>query len=171
MILIAIIFLLLIGTFIIGLIILLIRLFKKDQKNFTIKTGLIIISIPLTILVTYFLYIFTHDIFTKKPNEKDLVGIYHISEAGGQISKNLYNSYTLEFKNDRTFYLSSTPNIDVCENGKYSVDWQFDNNEISFQCGAGITTAHIDRDFSEFRIEFSLVDRNKGKSIFFSKDK
>jgi heme/copper-type cytochrome/quinol oxidase subunit 2 len=162
---------LLIGAFIIGVVILFVGHLKKDKKNSTIKTGLIITAIPLAVLAILFLYDFARDKSTKKPSDKDLIGIYHISEASGQIPKALYSSYRLEFKNDGTFYLSPTPKISVCENGKFTVDWQFDYNELSFQCDKAFTLAHIDRGFSGFKIEFIIGDPDSGESIFFSKDK
>lgn len=158
-------------VFLIGAIILLLGLLKKNKRNSTSKIGLVFISIPIGIFAIIFIYDFSHDIFTKKPVDKDLVGIYHITDAGRLIPTNQYRLYTIEFKKDGTFYLSPTPNINVCESGKYSVDWEFDFNELSFQCDKGFTTAHIDRGFSGFRIEFIIGDPDSGDSIFFTKDK
>ena len=146
-------------------------LLKKDKRNSTTKTGLIFMSIPIGIVAIVLLYDFSHDKFTTKPTDKELVGIYHITDASGLIPSNHYFSYRLEFRNDGTFHLSPTPNINVCETGKYSVDWQFNFNELSFLCDKGFTPAHIDRSFSGFRIEFIIGDPDSGESIFFSKDK
>ena len=157
-------------VFIVGTIILLVGLLKKDKRNSTTKTGLVFMSIPVGIVAIVFLYDFCHDTFTKKPTDKDLVGIYHITEGSGLIAPNRYKFYSLEFINDGTFHLLSTPNLNVCETGKYSVDWQFSFNELSFLCDKGITTAHIDRNFSGFRIEFIIGDPDSGESIFFTKD-
>jgi hypothetical protein len=165
------IFVLLAVTLIVGLIILRIAQLKKDKEYPTKKTGQILISIPLTVFAIYILYYLAHNNFTEKPTDKDLVGTYHIVDASGLIPSNLYNSYSLEFKEDSTFVLTRIPNVNVCENGQYSVDWELDYNEISFQCGKGFTTAHIDRGFSRFKIEFIIGDPDSGQSIFFSKDK
>lgn len=162
---------LLIIIFIIGTIVLLVGLLKKDKRNSSTKTGLIFMSLPIGIVAIVLLYDFSHDKLTKKPTDKDLIGIYHITEARGLINSNQYRSHKLEFKNDGTFYLSPTPNINVCETGKYSVDWQFSFNELSFLCNKGLTTAHIDRSFSGFKIEFIIGDPDSGESIFFTKDK
>jgi hypothetical protein len=158
-------------VFIVGIIILFVGLLKKDKRNSTTTKGLIFMSIPIGIVAIVILYEFSHDKFTKKPTDKDLVGVYHITDANSLISTNQYHSYTLEFKNDGTFYLTPTPNINVCETGKYFVDWQFKFNELSFQCDKGFTTAHIDRNFSGYRIEFIVGDPDSGESIFFSKEK
>ncbi len=160
------------ALFIIGAIVLMMGLSKKDKRNPTRKMGLILMGIPLGIAAIAFLYDSCHDTFTAKPTNKDLVGIYHITGASGLIAKSQYHLYKLEFRPDGTFYLSHTPNIDICETGKYVVDWQFELNEISFQCdNAGFTPAHIDRSFSGYRIEFIIGDPDSGESIFFTKDK
>ena len=163
--------LLLIVIFIVGLSLLIYGLLKKDNKNSFRKKGLIFISIPLSIYLLVLLYSFAHEMFTKKPNKKDLVGIYHISEASNLIPKKLYSSYTLEFKDDGTFYLSTTPGISICSDGKYSVDYQFELNEISFECNGNFTTAHIDRGFWDYRIEFIKGDPDEKESIYFLKNK
>lgn len=158
-------------VFIVGTIILIGGLLKKDKKNSTTKTGLIFLSIPIGLVTIALLYDFSHDKFTKKPTAKELVGTYHITDASGLIASNQFRSYRLEFRNDETFILSRTPNINVCETGKYSVDWQFSFNELSFQCDKGLTTAHINRSISGYRIEFIIGDPDSGESIFFTKDK
>lgn len=65
-------------VFIVGIIILFVGLLKKDKKNSTTKKGLIFMSIPIGIVAILLLYEFSHDKFTKKPTDKDLVGVYHI---------------------------------------------------------------------------------------------
>lgn len=158
------------GLFILGLIILVIGLLKKNKRNTTTKAGIIILGIPLFIFLIAFIYDFAHENFTKKPDKKDLVGVYFISETSGLIPKSSYKSYRLEFKNDGTFYLTSTPHINICENGKYGIAWQDEMNELSIQCEKGFTTAHIDRSFSGFRIEFIIGDPDSGQSIYFTKE-
>ena len=158
-------------VFIVGTLILLVGLLKKDKKNSTTKTGLIFMSVPIGIVAIVLIYDFSYDKFTKKPTDKELVGIYHITDASGLIPSNHYLSYRLEFRNEGTFYLSPTPEINICKTGKYSVEWQLSFNELSFLCDNTITSAHVDRSFSGFRIEFIIGDPDSRKSIFFSKDK
>ncbi len=159
------------SLFFIGIVLLIIGLLEKKKRNSETKTGLIFISIPLGFFLIAILYEFMFDKFAKKPSEKDLVGVYHITSAKGLIPKEFYRSYKLELKNDRTFYLTPTPYINVCEQGNYSLDYQFNINELSFQCKKGFTPAHIKRGFSGFNIEFIQGDPDRGESICFTKDK
>lgn len=162
---------LLAALFLIGIIFLVIGLLDKKRRNSETRTGLIFISIPLGLFLITMLYEFIFDTFAEKPMKKDIVGIYHITNANGLIPPELYNTYRLELRDDGTFYLSPTPNIDVCEKGNYSLDYQFNLNELSFQCEKGFTPAHIDRGFTGFNIEFIMGDPDSGKSICFTKDK
>lgn len=164
-------FIILLGSLLVlGLIILFIGLLKKNKKNTTSNVGLIILSIPLSIFLIYVSYNYAHENFTQKPDDKDLVGVYYISETSGLISKSSYKSYRLEFNNDKTFYLTPTPHISICEKGKYGVAWEDEMNELSIQCEKGFSTAHIARSFSGFRIEFIIGDPDSGQSIYFTKE-
>ena len=154
-----------------GVVFLVVGFLKKDVKNSLIKLGLKFISFPIGIVLIYLLYEFSREHFTVKPSERDLVGVYHITQADGLIPKEIYSSFKLEFKTDGTFYLTPVPNINICESGKFSVDWQFSLNELSFQCDKGFTPAHIDRGFTGYRIEFIVGDPDEGQGIYFSKDK
>ena len=65
--------------------------------------------------------------------------------------------------------MTKTPYIDICDTGKYEVGYQFDNNELSIKCNQSYSTAHIESDFSGYRIEFIVDDPDSGTSIFFEK--
>ena len=78
---------------------------RKENRKSTIKTGLIFLAIPVMLFLIALLYTFAYNIFTEKPTGNDLIGTYHIVDAGGKIPKKLYNSYKPEFKADKTFYL------------------------------------------------------------------
>lgn len=162
---------LLAGIFFIGIAVLVVGLVKKGKQNSLRKAGLIITGFPILIIAIIFSYDFIFEHFTFKPTEKDLVGVYHIVKAEGLIPKQFYHSYALEFKSDGNFYMNPTPMISICEKGKYSVDWQLSLSEVSFECAGRISTAHIDRSFSGYKIEFIFGDPDEGQSIYFAKDK
>jgi hypothetical protein len=98
---------------------------------------------------------------------------YSINSSHPQSSVNTSKSpgFVLLVKRDSTFELTPVPYIDVCNKGKYTVDYAFDYNEISLMCGNGTRPAHIDRHFNYYRIEFIIGDPDSGESIYFEKDK
>jgi len=104
----------------------------------------------------------------KKPTKKELVGIYQIVTADNGIPKSKFENYTLQLKNDGTFEFTQIPGINLCKKGNYELDYQFEDNEISFQCGKDWTPKHLKRKYFGFEIEFYL-DIESGKSICFSK--
>ncbi len=153
--------------FIIGIILFIIGKFKKNDDNITSKTGLKIILIPIIIITSIVVYGFIREVFTSKPDKKDLVGRYKMSNSSFiDIGK---ENYKLEFFENGNFTISKTPNIDLCENGEYDVDYKFVDNEVSFKCGNGYSTARIDREFGNYKIEFIIGDPDSGESIYFEK--
>lgn len=142
------------------------------EKNAILKIALVLIGIPVTAIIGVCIYEEVTSLTFAKPTQSDLVGKYHISKATVRnFSASAFNKYKLEFKRDSTFELTPTPNIDVCDSGKYEVDYQFEYNEISFRCNNTVTPAHIDRHFGYYRIEFIVGDPDSGESIYFEKDK
>ncbi len=157
-------------TFLVGLILLIIGLLKKDKGKKLKKLGLIVGSIPIGIIVFIFLAGQTAELLLSKPNSEELVGIYHISKTTQiDIPKTDYNKYLLQFKEDGTFNLSPTPFLETCESGKYKLDYKWDYNELSFECPKAFTSAHIDRGIGSFQIEFIIGDPDSGESIFFKR--
>jgi len=157
-------------TFIVGLVLFIIGQLKKDKKNKIRKAGLIIGSIPIGIILLLLMLSLIGEIFTSKPDNEDLVGIYRIVKVTQlDIDKTKYSEYVLEFDEDNTFTLTQTPYIDVCESGKYKVDYKWDYNELSLECPTFFTSAHIVRDFGNFQIEFIIGDPDSGESIYFEK--
>jgi hypothetical protein len=146
-----------------------IGLISKNHRSL-IKTGFIIGSVPIgLLLITLFLTEVLNS-FKHRPTPTELVGEYHITEVTNlKFDKSTYDQYILRFKSDSTFTLTPTPYIDVCNSGKYEVDYSFENNELTYRCGKGYISGHIDRQFGDFRIEFSVGDPDGEQSIYFGK--
>ncbi len=139
-------------------------------NNNTRKKGLLFAGIPSSIFLVCLLISLFSELFTSKPQIKDLKGTYHIVKVTGiNFDKNTYDKYKLQFFENGSFALTTTPYIDICQNGKYSIDYEFDNNELSFDCTNLVTFAHIDRGFGNYRIEFVIGDPDSGESIYFEK--
>ena len=151
--------------------------FLKPSSNFFIKNGIIkiaviLIAIPVSAGLCLGIYDGFCSLTYEKPTQLDLVGKYHISKVTAQSPEKSNNGkFRLEFKRDGTFELTPLPGVEICDKGKYSVGYSFDDNEISFMCSGFITTAHIDRHYNYYRIEFIIGDPDSGESIYFEKDK
>ncbi len=159
-------------TFLVGLFIFTLGHFKKEKNKRHRKAGLIIAGIPTGIVVAFFLLSLFGEIFTIKPNNEDLVGKYHIVKVTQlDFDKSTYGNYKLQFYKNGTFTLTPTPYIEVCESGKYQVDYKWDYNELSLKCSEYYTSAHIDRGFGNFQIEFIIGDPDSGESIYFERIK
>jgi len=158
-------------TFLAGIVIFIIGRLTKDQNNQLSIAGLIIAGIPTSIVVLFLLLGLVGEIFSTKPDEEDLIGTYHIVKVTNlDFDKNSYNKYKLQFTENGRFTLTPTPYIEVCESGKYQVDYKFAYNELSFECPTvGFTTAHIDRGFGNYKIEFIIGDPDSRQSIYFEK--
>jgi len=103
-------------------------------------------------------------------NQKDLVGVYNISKTTNiDFDTSTYEHYQLELKSDSTFILTQTPYISICNNGRYEIDYEYENNELAFRCDSGITPASIVNELSGFHIEFILGDPDMNSSIIFKK--
>lgn len=163
--------------FLVGLFILIIGLLKRNKKNDVTKTGLIVAGIPAGLTFLFFFFQLFVEIFTAKPNEKELVGVYHISEVRNlDFDKSTFNNYKLQLNNDKSFYLSPTPFIEVCDSGQFEVTYHFmEDNRLWFDCSDrhkgffGVT--QIDRHFGSYRIEFIIGDPDSRKSIYYEKIK
>ena len=156
-------------TFTIGIILFIIGKFKKNDFNKISKIGLKTLLIPIVIVSLIILYGFVWDVFSAKPNKQDLVGKYKMSNSSFlDICK---ENYKLELFKNGTFSISKTPNINICKNGKYDVDYEFEGNEISFKCGNSYHMASINRGFGNYKIEFIIGDPDSGESIYFEKIK
>ncbi|MFI1770161.1 hypothetical protein [Thalassobellus citreus] len=142
-----------------GIYVLIRGLIKKDTELKYWSIG--IIGIP-TIVILYNLF---PNFLTKKPSDKELIGIYKIVSAENGIPKSEFDKHILTLKDDGTFEFTKTPGINLCVNGNYDLDYEFEDNELSFQCGKGWTSAHIKRKISGFEIEFF----NSKKEIRFAK--
>lgn len=136
-----------------GLYILYKGILKKD--NGLKYTSLAFIGIPVIVI----LYNLFSNVLTQKPTDKELVGIYKIVSAENGIPKSEFDEHTLNLKKDGTFEFVKTNGISLCENGNYELDYQFEDNELSFQCGQGWTSAHIKRKIFGFEIEFFNSER------------
>jgi hypothetical protein len=142
------------------------------QKNGIIKIICMLIIVPICAIIGACAYEEFSGLTFAKPTQLELVGKYHISEATVRnFDKSTFNKFKLEFKRDSTFELTPTPNIEVCSKGKYKVDYQFYYNEISLECENMGKSAHIDRHYGYYRIEFIIGDPDSGESIFFEKNK
>jgi hypothetical protein len=139
-------------------------------NNNTRKKGILLAGIPSSIVIICLLFSWFSEQFTSKPQTKDLVGTYHIVKVTQlNFDKNTYEKYKLQFFENGTFKLTPTPSIDVCQSGKYKVDYEFEYNELSLKCPNLYTSAHIDRGFGNYRIEFVIGDPDSGESIYFEK--
>jgi hypothetical protein len=134
-------FIILIAIIVFGLYILIRGITKKDRelKYWSIA----FIGIP-TIVILYNLF---PDFLTKKPSEKELIGTYKIVSSENGIQKSEFDKHVLNLKEDGTFEFTQTSGINLCEKGNYDLDYEFENNELSFQCGQGWTSAHIKRKY------------------------
>ncbi|MWB92820.1 hypothetical protein GON26_00425 [Flavobacterium sp. GA093] len=99
------------------------------------------------------------NLITEKPSHKDLVGKYKIVHSDYNFPNP--ENYILELKENGTFSFTKNPAISLCSNGNYELDYKFEDNEISFQCGFGWSPAHIKRNFRGFEIEFSIDENDK----------
>lgn len=157
-------------SLIVGLVLFIIGEAMKTDRYKLRKAGLILAGIPTAIIALIMIVNFFNEAFTTKPNNEDLVGTYQMVQVTGiDIGKENFKNYTLIFYEDKTFYLSPTPYIEVCENGKYHVNYTLDYNELSLDCPNLFTHAHIDRGWGNFTIEFNIGDPDGGQSIFFEK--
>lgn len=162
-------FLFLCLVFIIGGGLAFIGLVSKNHRSL-IKTGFIICSVPIGLLLITLFFTGVLNSFKHRPIPAELVGEYHITEVTNlNFDKNTYDQYRLRFKSDSTFTLTPTPYIEVCDSGKYQVDYSFENNELVYRCGKGYISGHIDRQFGAFRIEFIVGDPDGEQSIYFGK--
>lgn len=159
----------LILTFVIGIVVLIFGKLRKNNNNKLFNIGLKITLTPIILIATIIGYGFIREVFTSKPDKKDLVGKYVMSDAS--FISNEKEKYTLQFFNSGKYKITETPNIDLCENGEYDVDYQFDGNELSFKCDGGYRIASIDRGFGGYRIQFVIGDPDSGESIYFEKVK
>jgi hypothetical protein len=155
--------------FIIGVIKVVINFSRKKKIS---KIGLAFIAVPMLISAYLFIYNIISNDFFVKPTKSELVGRYHLVDATVKdFDKSSYKKYLLVLNEDNTFTLTTTPYIDICENGKYEFDYSNYYNEIFFKCNQSGYPAHIDRHLNYFRIEFIIGDPDTGESIFFEKDK
>lgn len=126
----------------------------KNSKFFFI--GFVFISIPFTA----FYYQSILNFISPKLNQNEIIGKYKIVSSDNLIPQSDFDKYTLEFKKDGTFQFSPNSEINLCENGNYDVDYEFEANEISFQCGEGWSPAHLKRKLFGFEIEFFASDNS-----------
>lgn len=143
-----------------------------SRKKKISKVGLIFIAVPILIVAYLFIYDIISEKYFVRPSKNELVGKYHLIDAEIRgFDKSSYNKYSLILNKDSTFTLTPTPYIDVCESGKYELDYSAEYNELFFRCSQGGYSAHIDRHLNYYRIEFIIDDPDTGESIFFEKDK
>jgi hypothetical protein len=108
----------------------------------------------------------------EKSSQQELVGKYHISKVTvHDFQSTAVNTFKLEFKHNSTFGLTPTPYIHVCDKEKFSVDYRFENNELTVMCSNETSIAHIDLHLGYYPIEFIIGGSDSGESIFFEKDK
>lgn len=156
--------------FIAGLVLLVIGLLKKPKRNGYTITGAFLSGIPLLILLIFKSYTLLLENYAVKPTQQELVGHYKISEVTNlDFDPSTFKDYHLELKSDSTFIMTKTPYIELCDTGKYEVDYTFENNELAIKCDGAYSMAHIESDFGGFRIEFTIDDPDSGTSIYFEK--
>lgn len=142
------------------------------KRNGIVKIAAVLISIQVAAILIVCIYEGFANLTFAKPTKAELVGTYHVSkETVERLDPSTYHQYRLEFKKNGTFELTPLRDVDVCSNGKYALDYNDDYNELTFYCGKSLTSAHIDRHFGFYRIEFIIGDPDSGESIYFEKDK
>ena len=160
--------------FLVGVIFLIIGLFQRNKFNWIFKAGIIISSFPLILLVLYFSSLLIDELINQKPDNKELVGTYRVTNATNlDFDINYFDEYKLIFYDDNSFSLTPTPYIEICDTGKFDVSYDFlKGNDLIFHCPNCIyLTTKIDRHFSYYRIEFIIGDPDSGERIYFEKIK
>jgi hypothetical protein len=154
--------------FVFGIAILIHNLIQKDRKG--VVLGIVISCIPLIFIGVLFVKDFIFNVIAVKPESKDLVGVYKIINASEYIEKDNFSKNTLEFYPNGTFYLTRFDGCSICEKGKYEVDYEFENNELSFECNGNFQTAKIKRNLNDFQIVINLgSDFEEGGALVFEK--
>ena len=126
----------------------------------------------LPIFITFPIFLFSCGNFYEKPNNNDIIGAYKISKiTSSQIDKNNINKYFLTLHENGEFEMTKIPILNICEKGKYELDYNYEFNELTFQCGNQFSTAHIDTNVNNYEIEFIIGDPDSGESIYFEKIK
>ena len=126
----------------------------KETKYVLIGFAFILIAI------TSFYYESILNFITQKPTKNKIIGKYKIISSDNLIPQTDFDKYRLELKKDGTFQFSHNPEINLCGNGNYDIDYKFEDNELSFQCGETWTSAHLKRKFFGFEIEFFVSDNS-----------
>ncbi|MFC4816651.1 hypothetical protein [Flavobacterium sp. GCM10023249] len=152
-------FIIIVVLFIFGSINLVKSRIKKD------KTSAVICVLLMTMPGCFFFFSEIISPFSHKPTISELVGTYKIVDGGGEIPKEDFDKYTLILKVDQTFEFTPNPSIALCEKGQYSLDYTYEYNELTFQCGDAWTPKRIKRKLFGYEIEFFQGDR----SICFAK--
>lgn len=124
----------------------------------------------ITVPILFFIWKTMNHQVIDNPSQEDLIGTYIMIQADNGIPKSDYHKYVLELNADSSFNLTPTPGISLCSSGHYELDYNFEYNELSFQCGLGWTPKHIKRLVNGFEIVFYL-NFDSGKNISFKKIK
>jgi hypothetical protein len=145
--------------------------YLRNQKPS--RTGISLVALPVCLAMIALIYSGLSQLILSKPGVEDLVGKYHLIKVTvPDFDKSQMKDVSLEFKADGSFSLTTLLGLeDICSFGKYKLDYEFDNNEIQFDCGTFTTFAHIDRGLGSYRIEFIVGDPDLGESYYFEKNK
>jgi hypothetical protein len=143
--------------FIAGVILLAYNITQKHQKG--IKIGILITSIPFLIIGTFFLYFFIDSKYTTPyPNEKELVGVYHLVGASSDVEETDLKNCRLVFKSDGKFKLTSIPYVNNCGEGDYYIDKEFGYGyTLSMGCGF---ESYIDTNWDSFQVKLIFGDND-----------
>lgn len=110
------------------------------------------------ILILFFL-------FSCEKKEVNIVGKYKFSSSDIPINET-FKKQILELKPDKSYNFKNANSLNMCDNGLYEVDYKFEYNEISFECGNNFRMAHIENGFWNTKIVFQI---NSEDEIIFKK--
>ncbi len=142
---------------IVGIAVLAHSIIEKHKKG--IKIGLLITSFPFLIIGAFFLYLFIDSKYTKPyPNEKELVGVYHLVGASNDVEEADYKKCRLILKSDGKFTLSTIPYINNCIEGSYYIDREVGYpNTFSMEC---IVESYIYTNWDNFQVRLIFGDND-----------
>jgi hypothetical protein len=149
--------LVIITLFILGLVRIIIGFFRK--KVSFINSGLFIAVIPILIVGFFILYSFIYNRGSVSyPNEKELVGVYHLVGASKDVEEADYKKCRLVFKYDGKFILTPIPYVNDCGEGSYYIDREVGYGyTLSMGCGF---ESHIDTNWDNFQVRLIFGDND-----------
>jgi hypothetical protein len=153
------------GLLLLGLILLIIGLVKKDKE--IIKTSIKSLTVPVVLTISYLLYQLFCAFFLMKPSSKELVGVYAVIDSKN-IAQNTKNC-NLIIENDLTYVFTSLPLQKTEEVGRFKLSYDKKYHELIFYSDKNFRTAYIDRHFNGFTLKVNLIGDNNQQTISFTK--